>query len=154
MTDKAGPSKAPEQDKMTLAEYLSLPENQNANIVMPLSWCPHLEEVNDEFKVKDFDVKKKCEFCENEGENWICLTCHKVYCSRYVNQHMLNHSQATLHAIALSFSDLSCWCFHCDDYISNDKLYDLENALHRNKFNGEVMPRKSNNSDNLVLEMG
>ena len=27
---------------MTLAEYLALPENKNANLVQPLSWCPHL----------------------------------------------------------------------------------------------------------------
>ena len=51
---------------MTLAEYLSLPENQNANLVMPLSWCPHLESINKDFAVEDFDVKRPCEVCNNE----------------------------------------------------------------------------------------
>eukprot|EP00093_Oithona_nana_P000615 00615.XXX_1770_2497_1 [CDS] Oithona nana genome sequencing. len=156
MSDQPGPSKPktePERDEktMTLAEYLSLPENQNANLVMPLEWCPHLEEVLEDFNKEDFDVSRKCQSCENVGENWICLSCHNVFCSRYVQEHMLIHSVESSHPLALSFSDLSTWCFVCDDYITNDRLYKLQNALHQNKFDGESMPRKSGN--NMVLEM-
>ena len=66
MSDKPGPSKAKETSNMTLAEYLSLPENQNANLVQPLAWCPHLETITKEFSIKDFDVKRPCEVCKNE----------------------------------------------------------------------------------------
>ena len=108
MNDQPGPSKTPEKDEksMTLAEYLSLPENQNANLVMPLPWCPHLEQVKEDFKAHDFDVSRKCQSCDNLGENWICLSCHNVFCSRYVQKHMVGHSEEKSHPIALSFSDL------------------------------------------------
>ena len=92
---------------MTIAEYLSLPENQNANLVMPIPWCPHLETISENFDVKDYDVKRLCEVCNNEGENWICLVCHKVFCSRYVNEHMVIHSAEAQHLVTLSFSDIS-----------------------------------------------
>ena len=92
---------------MTIAEYLSLPENQNANLVMPIPWCPHLETISENFDVKDYDVKRLCEICNNEGENWICLVCHKVFCSRYVNEHMVIHSAEAQHLVTLSFSDIS-----------------------------------------------
>lgn len=157
MSDQPGPSKpsgekAKDINSMTLAEYLSLPENQNANIVQPLSWCPHLEAINNHFRVEDYDVKRKCQGCENEGENWICCHCQKVFCSRYVNKCMVLHSDESSHAIALSFSDLSCWCFVCDDYVSNEVMYEMENALHKNKFDGESMPRKDN-ATATVLEL-
>ena len=146
---KPGPSKSVEKEtkneNMTLAEYLSLPENQAANLVMPLSWCPHLETIKKEFKLEDFDIKRKCKTCENEGENWICLCCHQVYCSRYVNEHMVFHSIESEHLVTISFSDISCWCYGCDDYVDNDILYEMKNALHKKKFNGEEMPKKTQN---------
>lgn len=139
---KPGPSKPKDpENHMTLAEYMSLPENQNANLVMPLEWCPHLESIKKDFQLQDFDVMKKCKSCENVGENWICLVCHDVFCSRYVNQHMVSHHAESDHCITISFSDLSCWCYGCDDYVDNECLYDMKNALHKNKFNGEEMPR-------------
>src|SRR6056300_1187740 len=114
---KPGPSKPKDpENHMTLAEYMSLPENQNANLVMPLEWCPHLESIKKDFQLQDFDVMKKCKSCENVGENWICLVCHDVFCSRYVNQHMVSHHAESDHCITISFSDLSCWCYGCDDY--------------------------------------
>jgi len=33
-----------------------------------------------------------CEDCENRGENWICLECQKIFCSRYVKGHMAAHN--------------------------------------------------------------
>ncbi|KAI4342032.1 hypothetical protein MLD38_026694 [Melastoma candidum] len=41
------------------------------------------------------------------------------------NKHMLRHSQETGHALALSFSDLSVWCFACDSYIDAQVLSQL-----------------------------
>lgn len=147
---QAGPSKI--NETMTLSEYLSLPENQDASLVMPLSWCPHLEEnvdvLTQNLNMVDFDVKRKCENCDNVGENWICLICHQVYCSRYVKEHMVVHSTEHQHVLALSFSDLSVWCYGCEDYVDNELLYPVKNALHQNKFDGEAMPRKE-----IVLNM-
>lgn len=35
---------------------------------------------------------------------------------------MLAHNQDTDHPIALSFSDLSFWCYECDYYITTPHL--------------------------------
>ena len=138
-----GPSKEASQNNINLVEYLSLPENQGANLVVPLSWCPHLETITKQLSEKLFDVKRKCENCENEGENWICLVCHRVFCSRYVKEHMLFHSIESEHLVTLSFSDISVWCYGCEEYVDNELLYKMKNLLHKNKFDGEEMPNKS-----------
>ena len=73
--EQPGPSKPKQKSDMTIAEYLSLPENQNANLVMPIPWCPHLETISKNFDVKDYDVKRPCEICNNEVRQslWKCL---------------------------------------------------------------------------------
>ncbi|XP_066911375.1 NAD-dependent deacetylase sir2A-like [Clytia hemisphaerica] len=68
------------------------------------------------------NTQEKCENCENIGENWVCLTCCKVYCSRYVRSHMVQHNTGSRHPVALSFSDASVWCYTCDSYIDDPVL--------------------------------
>ncbi|TKY71248.1 Histone deacetylase 6 [Spatholobus suberectus] len=58
-----------------------------------------------------------CHRCQHPSENWLCLSCKQVLCSRFVNKHMLHHFRDTNHSLALSFSDLSVWCFSCDAYL-------------------------------------
>ena len=41
--------------------------------------------------------------CQHPNENWLCLSCKEVLCSRFVNKHMLHHYQQTNHSVALSF---------------------------------------------------
>lgn len=48
------------------------------------------------------------------------------------------HSLETTHPLALSFSDLSVWCYLCEAYVDNSKLHVFKNLLHRHKF-GEDM---------------
>jgi hypothetical protein len=70
-------------------------------------------------------------------ENWLCLTCGALRCSRYVNGHGLQHWQESCsaqaaqtvaaanmqtsashgHCLAVSLSDLSVWCHVCKAYI-------------------------------------
>lgn len=68
----------------------------------------------------------------------MCLSCHRVLCGRYVMEHMLYHNLETSHPLALSFSDLSVWCYPCESYIDNSKLHIYKNLAHRHKF-GEDM---------------
>ncbi|KAG6600290.1 Histone deacetylase 6, partial [Cucurbita argyrosperma subsp. sororia] len=65
-----------------------------------------------------------CE-CENPKENWLCLCCKNVFCSRFVNKHMLQHYQQSNHSLALSYSDLSVWCFSCDAYLDAQLIQEL-----------------------------
>ena len=56
-------------------------------------------------------MKLICAECKDETENWVCLKCGGVFCSRYVNEHMVKHNEANPdHCVALSFCDLSFWC--------------------------------------------
>lgn len=78
-----------------------------------------------------------------KGENWLCLTCSRVFCSRYVNGHGLQHWKDTCaaaaagqqqqeeeeedtgtavgHCVALSLADLSVWCHVCGAYLVHDE---------------------------------
>lgn len=40
-------------------------------------------------------------------------------CHRYVKGHMKQHYSETNHCIAISFADLSLWCFECESYIDH-----------------------------------
>ncbi|KAL5988174.1 hypothetical protein ACLOJK_035937 [Asimina triloba] len=44
-----------------------------------------------------------CDRCEHPSENWLCLSCRDVLCSRFINKHMLQHYQETGHCVALSY---------------------------------------------------
>ncbi|KAH9655733.1 Histone deacetylase-like protein [Citrus sinensis] len=45
--------------------------------------------------------------------------------SRFVNKHMLQHFRETNHSVALSYSDLSVWCFTCDAYLNAEVILQL-----------------------------
>ncbi|KAK6241175.1 zinc finger protein [Theobroma cacao] len=66
-----------------------------------------------------------CNRCQHPSENWLCLCCKDVLCSRFVNKHMLEHYKQTTHCIALSYSDLSVWCFACDTYLDAQVIRQL-----------------------------
>ncbi|XP_065871367.1 uncharacterized protein [Euphorbia lathyris] len=66
-----------------------------------------------------------CHRCEHPSENWVCLSCKDVLCSRFVNKHMLHHFQQMKHCLALSYSDLSVWCFECDAYLDAQVIMQL-----------------------------
>ncbi|KAJ3697536.1 hypothetical protein LUZ61_001241 [Rhynchospora tenuis] len=83
-----------------------------------------------------------CSRCEHPAENWLCLSCKEVLCSRFVNKHMLSHHQETAHSLALSFSDLSVWCFSCEAYLDVQlirELHPVYEVAHLLKF-GERPP--------------
>ena len=92
------------------------------------------------------------------GENWLCLQCGKVHCSRYVNGHCVDHWKYSKtsddnegHCIAISFADLSVWCHECQSYIRNDHLLTpLLKQLEHYKFSKEesVTNNQSNNDNN------
>ncbi|KAK7884575.1 hypothetical protein WMY93_027698 [Mugilogobius chulae] len=108
-------------------------------VVDPLSWCPHLDSVKP-LPPAGVDVFKPCEACGAEVENWICLTCYKVFCGRYVNEHMVIHGVTDEHPVVLSFADLSVWCYLCESYVHNQVLFEAKNAAHWAKFGEEVPP--------------
>lgn len=105
--------------------------------VEPLKDCPHLCELG-EVPEEGLDVNAPCEDCQNVGENWVCLVCYKVYCSRYVKEHMVQHGKDADHPLVLSYTDLSAWCYKCDNYIDNEKLTPPKSSAHKSKFGTEL----------------
>lgn len=96
--------------------------------------CPHLtdEKVNalTEFLLvtnTDHFSQFKCATCADQTENWICLECLSIECSRYVKSHMVEHNDKTKHSLALSFSDSSFWCYDCESYIDHPSLIKARN---------------------------
>lgn len=57
---------------------------------VPLLTCPHLRFVE---RIPEFGINAQlpCATCNDLSENWICLTCYTVNCSRFVNEHALQH---------------------------------------------------------------
>ncbi|XP_050687799.1 histone deacetylase 6-like isoform X2 [Eriocheir sinensis] len=106
--------------------------------VVPVSWCPHLEEVQP-VPEGGLNTSSPCEECQDVSENWCCLTCYKVLCGRFVAEHMLMHGVCEQHHMVLSFSDLSSWCYACDVYVHNPILFEAKRAAHLDKF-GEEPP--------------
>jgi hypothetical protein len=49
---------------------LSQPENKDAHMVMPLTWCPHLADIDRDPDTSKFNDKAACKECGNVGENW------------------------------------------------------------------------------------
>lgn len=138
--------------------------------IIPIHDCPHVEHVvklspenpswrNFENKCQMLNVEKtetatgrlKGEYVDDEcpsTENWLCLTCGLVACSRYVNGHSKIHYEDTKnslkeesskgekigHCIAASLTDLSVWCYECNGYLHHESLKPILNALEKKKF--------------------
>jgi hypothetical protein len=78
--------------------------------------------------------------CSALGENWLCLECGQIQCSRYVNGHGLQHWEHSTtttddgHCLAVSLADLSVWCHVCNAYLKHETLKPLLQRLEALKF--------------------
>jgi uncharacterized UBP type Zn finger protein len=94
------------------------------------------------------------------GENWLCLDCGAIRCSRYVNGHGLVHWQDTKsqdpagvgHCIAASLADLSVWCHVCSAYLRHPDIEPLTEMLEQLKFNYEPDRKKARASEENSLD--
>jgi hypothetical protein len=84
-------------------------------------------------------------------ENWLCLECGVIRCSRYEHGHGQAHWEATRngnngnssnnksndddgHCIAVSLADLSVWCHVCSAYLKHERLTPILKTLEDLKF--------------------
>ncbi|GBG59228.1 hypothetical protein CBR_g32245 [Chara braunii] len=118
-------------------------DGQESGWVEARTSCPHAWSVCEAaIELPRFDAV--CEKCGDQSENWVCLTCKKVYCGRYVNMHMLEHQEECGHPVVLGFRDLSCWCHLCSSYLDGQLIQEVEpffNMYHLMKFGSLPIPR-------------
>ena len=89
---------------------------------------------------EDVDVDGSCP----SQENWICLQCGVIRCSRYVNGHGIAHYEDTVtsdpgedhsgHCVGVSLADLSVWCYACHAYLEDPIVQQLVTRLQELKF--------------------
>jgi hypothetical protein len=130
-----------EEDSKNVVDRASeqLPFDKGGAIVPKLD-CPHLEacalsnkaNVLNKLSSLPLGLVTPCKDCGDDKENWICLKCSDVFCSRYRNEHGLEHFIAHIenkpedqHNVALSFSDLTIWCYICNEYVKDPRLVDF-----------------------------
>jgi NAD-dependent SIR2 family protein deacetylase len=106
--------------------------------VSPKLDCPHEKDIEWE-KVKEKmtpeTVFSPCVKCNDKSENWMCLSCNSILCSRFVSGHMAEHFEETQHPIAFSFTDASFWCYLCDSYLHSSNCAAVARAFQDAKFN-------------------
>jgi Zn-finger in ubiquitin-hydrolases and other protein len=87
------------------------------------------------------------------GENWLCLHCGKIRCSRYVNAHGVAHWNETKeaeepdsfgHCVAISLEDFSVWCHVCGAYVHHPSLSLILRQMEALKFPQEMEPSTYN----------
>ena len=68
-----------------------------------------------------------------KGENWWCLKCGGIYCSRYVNGHGVKHYEDNPkhHCVMIGLADLSVWCHCCGAYLQTQHNKRLSSILQR-----------------------
>eukprot|EP00096_Caligus_rogercresseyi_P009393 TRINITY_DN3185_c0_g1_i1.p1 TRINITY_DN3185_c0_g1~~TRINITY_DN3185_c0_g1_i1.p1 ORF type:complete len:547 (-),score=156.85 TRINITY_DN3185_c0_g1_i1:247-1887(-) len=93
--------------------------------------CPHLvsEKILPGTRV---ERPFKCSKCDLSTSLWLCVSCGSVNCGRYASAHGLSHfSENPSHSVVMESSELSLFCYLCDDFIINEcpRLLSLREAL-------------------------
>ena len=66
---------------------------------------------------------------------------------------MLFHGIEKNHLMALSFADLSVWCYGCDSYVDHALLDPAKNMLHVEKFGTEMPKKRSEELEGIVMSL-
>ena len=76
--------------------------------------------------------------CASARELWTCVRCGATGCGRYQRGCMLAHSEtcASGACAALSWDDLSVWCYACKSYVTHEVLEPYRARAETLKFSG------------------
>lgn len=135
-------------------------ETDRGGIVIPKQTCEHVQHVRLCKRFKSL-VNSHCIDCETSTENWLCLSCGQIHCSRYVNNHGEEHWLFTLltdgqdnlgHSLTISLEDLSVWCYPCKSYIKNVRLNPLIQQLEKIKFGSSNVSEDEDKVENQTIQ--
>ena len=121
-------------------------------IVSPNTNCPH---INNLYPLNEFELIKfeslKCENCEEKNDLWICLSCSKAFCGRYLNKHFFQHfKENNGHCIGISTLDLSVWCYNCSTPGYNDPGNYIDSSITNQYVNIYSNYKFKDDNNNLV----
>jgi Zn-finger in ubiquitin-hydrolases and other protein len=144
------------------------PIHDNGGSVLPITDCPHVghhivippqtlntslfhtfcsyipkeKNLDDGIGRAKEDIDGNC--CPSKDENWICLHCGVVLCSRYQYGHGIRHWEESQqsdpgidqagHCISASLTDLSVWCHSCKAYLDGTIVREYIIRLEELKF--------------------
>ena len=106
-------------------------------LVSPKRDCPHISQNSflnlETFKNLNFKTLK-CECCSENNELWICISCGKAFCGRFINNHYFTEhfTKDNSHCICISMLDLSVWCYQCMTPGFNDPGSYIESEISSN----------------------
>ena len=123
-------------------------------IVNPKKDCPHAEKINlfdiEQFKQIQFGALK-CQNCQECKELWICLICGKIYCSRKIKGHFVEHNKTNPeHCLYLGTKNLNIWCFECINDNQNDS--NIENQSKEVEKGSHIESKKLNEYIQIISE--
>jgi len=147
--DQGGPI-VPKEDCPHLEQHynFSVLRQLDASFDPHYTVCSHFQEESIDYGKftgqAKADVDNETGSCPSK-ENWLCLECGVLRCSRYANGHGLQHWERTRaagdkgtpkvgHCIGCSLSDLSVWCYVCGSYLKHPVLDPLLQKLEEVKF--------------------
>ena len=135
-------------------------ETDRGGIIIPKQTCEHVQHVHLCKQIKSL-ANSQCIDCETTAENWLCLSCGQIHCSRYVNNHGEEHCLFTLltdgqdnlgHCLTINFEDLSVWCYPCKSYIKNVRLNPLIQQLEKIKFSSSTVSEDEHGIENQTIQ--
>lgn len=105
------------------------PTGEEGHAVAPLRSCPHTSACAAQTDVDLGSRGPICAACPAKDEVWICATCGSIGCSRFQAGHAEVHARATGHHIAVSWADMSVWCYACEAYLDCFVIPDLHHVF-------------------------
>jgi len=111
-------------------------QDDKGGYVNPSTHCQHAAANIGEIDLAQAQamLAQGCADCGSKAENWWCMLCRGVFCSRYVNKHMFQHAETTGHRLGASLSDLNTWCYACETYVTNPRIREVTALLQKAKF--------------------
>lgn len=60
--------------------------------------------------------------CGDQLDEWMCLKCGIIQCSRSIQKHAEQHYKLTNHKLTISLNTSACYCYECEDFVDSENF--------------------------------